>query len=155
MKLVLSLVTVAAMAGPFVALAAPAAGVVACGGIGADQRRVLAQESSGANLALEFFVAGHGDFVSGVDVSVKRLDRGGAEDALHVSADGPLCYARLAPGRYEIDATLNGALRSARATVPGTATRPVHVAIAFPEEAVRGDLDIRPTPEEKQEARTP
>jgi hypothetical protein len=74
---------------------------------------------------------------------------------MRVAAAGPICYAHLAPGRYRIEATLNGTTRTAQATVPEAAGKPAHVAIAFPETAAAGDLDIRPTPEEKQEARTP
>jgi len=137
------------------ALAAPAAGTFACGGIGADQRRALAEQAEGANLALEFFVANRGDFVAGADVSLVPLGPDARSGALHIAADGPICYGRVAPGRYLIEASLNGATRTAQATVPAGASRPVRVAIAFPEAAAPGDLDIRPTPEEKQEARTP
>jgi len=137
------------------ALAATASGTFTCGGIGADQRRALAERSEGANLALEFFVAHHGDFVGGAEVSLVPLGAAGGSGALHVAADGPICYGRVPPGRYRIEASLNGSTRTARATVPVGASAPVRVAIAFPEAAVRGDLDVRPTPEEKQEARTP
>jgi hypothetical protein len=137
------------------ALAAPAIGTFACGGIGADQRRALAERSQGANLAIEFFVANRGDFVGGADVSLVPLGAAGASQALHLVADGPICYGRVPPGRYRIEASLNGARRTAQATVPVGASAPVRVAIAFPEAATPGDLDVRPTPEEKQEARTP
>jgi len=137
------------------ALAATATGTFTCGGIGADQRRALAERSAGANLALEFFVANHGDFVGGAEVSLVPLGAAGGSGALHVAADGPICYGRVPPGHYRIEASLNGATRTARATVPVGASAPVRVAIAFPEAAAPGDLDVRPSPEEKQEARTP
>lgn len=137
------------------AQAAPATGTFMCGGIGADQRRALAESSDGANLALEFFVAGRGDFVSGADVSLVPLGATAGSGALHVAADGPICYGRVPPGRYRVEASLNGATRTAQATVPAGTSAPVRVAIAFPEAAAPGDLHLRPTPEEKQEARTP
>ncbi len=136
------------------ARAAPVTGSFACGGIGADQRRALAERSEGANLALELFVASRGDFVAGADVLLVPLGAGDA-GTLHVAADGPICYGRVPPGRYRIEASLNGTTRTAQATVPAGARAPVRVAIAFPESAAPGDLDIRPSPEEKQEARTP
>jgi hypothetical protein len=144
-----------ALAAALPAHAAPATGTFACGGIGADQRRALAERAEGANLALEFFVAGHGDFVSGADVALVPLDAAAGSDVLHVTADGPICYGRVPPGHYRVEASLNGARRSAQATVPVGTSTPVRVAIAFPAAAAPGDLDLRPTPEEKQEARTP
>ncbi len=130
-------------------------GAFVCGGVGADARRELAQETRGANLALEFFVARRGNYVSGVHFSLTRLDGPAAGQSVEVTADGPLCFVKVAPGRYRVDADLDGVKRSARTTIPGEVSRPVRVAVAFPEAAVRGDLDIRPTPEEREEARTP
>jgi hypothetical protein len=131
--------------------ALPASGVLACGGIGADQRAALAERSRGANLQLELFVAQHGDYVGGALVTVTPLAAGA--EPLSATADGPICYAQLAPGRYRVEATLHGITRTAQATV--RTGKPTHVAIAFPDAAAPGDLDIKPTPEEKQEARMP
>ncbi len=131
------------------------AGVLLCGGVGSGERDALAAQARGANLQLEFFIARRGNYVADVDVTLTPLD--GARDAhpVRVNADGPLCYIGVKPGRYRVDAEFNGVTRSARATVPAEPARPVRVAIAFPESAAHGDLDIRPTPEEKQEAKTP
>jgi len=93
--------------------------------------------------------------VADVDFAITPLDGPAAGRPVDGTADGPLCFVRLAPGRYRIDAELNGVRRSARATVPEHALRPVRVALAFPEEAARGDLETRPTPEEREEARKP
>ena len=130
-----------------------APGAFVCGGVGSDERRELAQEARGANLALEFFVAGRGDYVTDVDVELTPVDGGTA--ALEVTADGPICYVKLPPGRYRVQASFNGVTRSARATLPARASRPVRIALAFPEAAAHGDLETRPTPEEREEARTP
>jgi len=132
-----------------------APGAVVCGGIGSGERAALAEEARGTNLALEFFIAHRGDYVADVDFAITPLDGPAAGRPVDGTADGPLCFVRLAPGRYRIDAELNGVRRSARATVPEHALRPVRVALAFPEEAARGDLETRPTPEEREEARKP
>ena len=74
---------------------------------------------------------------------------------LQATADGPLCFTKLAPGRYRIEAELDGVTRTAGVTIPRQARHPVHVALAFPATAARGDLELRPTPQEREEARTP
>lgn len=130
-------------------------GAVVCGGIGSGERAALAEETRGTNLALEFFIAQRGDYVTDVDFAITPLDGPAAGRPVDTVTGGPLCYVKLAPGRYRIDAEFNGVRRSARATVPEHALRPVRVALAFPEEAARGDLETRPTPEEREEARKP
>lgn len=138
------------------AVTSPApAGAIVCGGIGAGERAALAEQARGANLALEFFVANRGDYVADVDLAITPLDGPAAGRPVDAAADGPLCYVKLAPGRYRIDAEFNGVRRSARVTVPEHARRTIRVALAFPEEAARGDLETRPTPEEREEARKP
>jgi len=131
------------------------AGELVCGGIGGDERRELAEESRGTNLALEFFVARSGDYVTGVNVALTPLDGPAAGQSIDVAAAGPLCFVKVAPGRYRIDADFNGITRSARASIPENPTHPVRVAIAFPQQAARGDIDTRPTPEEREEAKSP
>lgn len=142
-------------AATFSVSAVTAPGAVVCGGIGSGERAALEEEARGTNLALEFFIANRGDYVADVDFAITPLDGPAAGRPVDGMADGPLCFVRLAPGRYRIDAELNGVRRSARATVPEHALRPVRVALAFPEEAARGDLETRPTPEEREEARKP
>jgi hypothetical protein len=141
--------SVSAVTGPAVP------GAVVCGGIGSGERAALAEETRGTNLALEFFIARRGDYVTDVDFAITPLDGPAAGRPVDTVTGGPLCYVKLAPGRYRIDAEFNGVRRSARATVPEHALRPVRVALAFPEEAARGDLETRPTPEEREEARQP
>ena len=130
-------------------------GTLVCGGIGADERARLSADTRGANVALELFVARHGDYLGGAALAIVPLEGRAHGAALRATADGPLCYMRLAPGRYRIEAELDGVTRSARVTVPERAPDPVRVALAFPATAARGDLDIRPTPQEREEARTP
>ena len=148
-----AVVFAAAAASPVRAQAEP--GAMVCGGIGADERVALAEESRGADLALELFIASRGDYVAGAQVSVASLDGATRGEALRGTADGPLCYMKLAPGRYRIEGELNGVTRSARAVVPAHARQPVHVALAFPAQAARGGLGPQPTPQEREEAKTP
>jgi len=130
-------------------------GALVCGGIGADERAALAENARGANLALELFVAKRGDYVAGTHLEITPLDGAGRGRPIDAIADGPLCYMKLAPGRYRVEGELNGITRSARAIVPEHARHPVRVALAFPEDAVRGGLGPEPTPQEREEARTP
>lgn len=130
-------------------------GTLVCGGIGSDERAALADQARGANLALELFVAKRGDYVAGTRIEITALDGAGRGRTIDATADGPICYTKLAPGRYRVEGELNGVIRSARAVVPGHSRHPVHVALAFPEDAVRGGVGPEPTPHEREEARTP
>lgn len=130
-------------------------GAMLCGGIGAGERAALEREARGADLRIEMFIARRGDYVAGANVSVTPLDGAARGRSLRETADGPLCYMKLPPGRYEIQGEFNGITRSARAVVPGHARHPVRVALAFPEETARGGLGPEPTPQEREEAKTP
>ena len=70
-------------------------------------------------------------------------------------AQGPLCYLRLDPGRYRIEATFQGVTRGAQATVPRDAKRPVRVAIAFPKSVGDRQTDAASPEEKAQAARRP
>ena len=123
-----------------------------CGGVGSDDRRELASRMTGANLSLEMFIEKGGEYVANVDVKLQPL--GSREPALSVRTDGPICYLRVAPGRYRIEATFEGVTRSATATVAPSATKPVHVALAFPKSVGDRQTDAA-SPEEKAQARRP
>jgi hypothetical protein len=152
----LALLLGAAAAFPVPAATRPAVtGAIVCGGIGSGERAALAERTRGSSLALEFFIANRGDYVADVGFRITPLDGPAAGRPVDGVADGPLCYVKAEAGRYRIDAAFNGVHRSARATVPQDTHRPIRVALAFPEDAARGDLETRPTPEEREEARTP
>jgi hypothetical protein len=123
-----------------------------CGGVGSDDRAALASGMPGANLSLEMFIAKGGEYVADADVKLMRL--GSREPAFAARADGPICYLRVAPGRYRIEATFEGVTRSATATVAPSATKPVHVALAFPKSVGDRQTDAA-SPEEKAQARRP
>lgn len=128
--------------------AAANAAPLTCGGVGSDAREELEARSKDANLALEFFAGKRGQFVADVELTVTPVGGGGA---FSTTADGPLCFAHVAPGRYRIEASYRGATRLANATV-GNMGR-AHVAIGFPESVAEPD----PAPisaEEKRQERT-
>ena len=126
------------------------AGPLVCGGVGNDERRELASAAGGANMSLEFSLAGRGNYVADVDVTITPA-KGAPFTA---KADGPICYLTLAPGRYTVEATYNGTRKSTSATVPATGGKAVRLAMSFPPGAA--DIDPAPvSPEEKLQASKP
>ena len=93
------------------ALAAAAAGALdtqaamVCGGVGSDARRELASAASGANLSLEFSLAGRGNYVADVEVTLTPAGQG---TPVTLKTDGPICYLDLPPGRYTVELNVNG-----------------------------------------------
>ncbi len=135
------------------ALAARAAdeGPIVCGGVGNDERRDLAAAMRDSNVSLEFSLAGRGNYIADVDVTLTPAGKGA--EAISMKSDGPICYLRLAPGRYRIDAAYNGTVKSSTANVPAAGNR-LRVAMAFPPGAT--DIDPAPvSPEEKLQASKP
>ena len=132
------------------ALGAQAAALV-CGGIGNDERRELASAPSGANLSLEFSLAGRGNYIADVEVTITPA---GSGPALTVKTEGPICYLELPPGRYKVDASYNGTRKSASATIPQKGGKPLRLGMSFP--ATAADIDPAPvSPEEKRQASKP
>ena len=119
---------------------------LSCGGVGSDERHAMEANAERANLALEIFVSPGGEYLADVDVTLR-----GPGDALSVHTEGPICYVRVAPGRYRIEATFEGITRSAQVTVPAATSRPVRVALAFPKSVGDRQNDAA-SPEEKAQA---
>lgn len=107
-------------------------GVPVCGGVGSDERETLARHAKGANVALEFFIAGRGNYVA--DVDVRLTPEAHPERSLAMTTDGPICFLHVPPGRYRVEAAYNGHARKVVATIPEAAAQPVKVAIGFPEQ---------------------
>lgn len=120
-----------------------------CGGVGSDERRALADLGRDAGLEVVMVTAGRGAYVAGAELSLRGPSSGGA--TLQGVADGPICFFKLPPGGYRIEALLNGTRREARAVVKAGG-KPARVVIAFPEEKWDG---IRASDEEKRQARAP
>jgi hypothetical protein len=123
-----------------------------CGGVGSDARRELAANARDANLSLEIFVAQGGEYLADVDVALIPATPGG--QALRLRTEGPLCYLRVPPGRYRVEATFEGVTRSATANVPAAPAKPLHVALAFPKSVGDRQSDAA-SPEEKAQAARP
>lgn len=94
------------------------AGAVAylSGGIGQGEVHAIETAEEQWPLTLEFAQKDghHGDFVADVHVVVRDA-RGRL--ALTATSDGPFLLARLAPGRYLVDATLDGKTMHDKVTV--------------------------------------
>jgi len=77
------------------------------GGIGTDESMAIESASRQWPLTLEFAVKDgqHADFTADVNVVVRDAK---GHTALQTVASGPFLLARLAPGSYEVDATLGG-----------------------------------------------
>jgi len=142
------LITAIALLAPLGAQAATPS--VVCGGIGSDERHAMQAQAGDANVSLEFFVGKRGAYVADVELTFTPV-KGLPSFSTH--ADGPLCYARLDPGTYRVEATYRGATRVATAKV-SDAGAPVHLAMGFPESVAQPD----PAPvsaEEKRQASEP
>jgi hypothetical protein len=73
------------------------------GGAGTDERNEMMQQASQYDLALSF-AATSGNYLS--DVKVVVTDQQGRE-VINTTTTGPLFYADLAPGRYNVKVTYN------------------------------------------------
>ena len=120
-----------------------------CGGVGNDERRELATRAGGVALSLEFSLAGRGNYIADVDVTITPVN--GA--AFTAKTDGPICYLELPPGRYKVEAAYRGTRKSTTATVPAKPGKPVRIAMSFP--ATAEDIDPPISPEEKLQASKP
>ena len=142
------LITAIALLAPLGAHAATP--TVVCGGVGSDERRDMEALAGNANVSLEFFVGKRGAYVADVELTFTPVQ---GLPSFSTNADGPLCYARLDPGTYRVEATYRGATRTAMAHVSESGS-PVHLAMGFPESLAQPD----PAPvsaEEKRQASQP
>lgn len=82
---------------------AAAGGVeVASGGIGVEERTELIAARSAYNLRVTFANKGSGAYRADVDVEIRDVRAAGKPVVLEVRDAGPLLYANLPPGRYEV-----------------------------------------------------
>lgn len=77
------------------------------GGIGQDESAAIEKASKRWPLTLEFAVKDkrHADFVADVQTTVRNAK---GHPVLQVNTDGPFLLAKLAPGRYTVDASFAG-----------------------------------------------
>jgi hypothetical protein len=123
-----------------------------CGGVGSDSRYAMEDAARDANLRIELFIAQGGEYIAGVDLKLRPL---GAGDTVSVRSEGPICYLRVAPGKYRIDASFEGITRSAQADVPAMGKRPARVALGFPKSVGDRQTDAASPEEKEQAARRP
>lgn len=99
------------------------------GGIGLDESTAIKSASASWPLTLEFSVAApeRALFASGVKVEIR--DGKGAL-LLETTATGPYLLAKLAPGAYRIQATLDG--KALQRQVQIKARQPQRVALVWP-----------------------
>ncbi|MEO5736587.1 MAG: hypothetical protein ABIQ82_03915 [Variovorax sp.] len=99
------------------------------GGVGSDEAQFMETVSPRWAATLEFAVKDRADkqgadFAANVMVQVRDASSGNA--LLNATSDGPFMLARLEPGRYEVEATLNGQTLkqelTVRAGMPSKAT---------------------------------
>lgn len=95
------------------------------GSIGHDESAAIEKAAAHWPLLLEFAVKGRprAEFAADVEVTVRD---GRGHPVLHATASGPLLLARLAPGRYAVEARFAGK----------TLTERVRVASGHPAKAV-------------------
>ena len=121
----------------------------ACGGAGAEERAQLKLLQAEATASLLFVTAVRGGYLADVDFVVH--DRNGAA-VLQGRADGPMCFLRMPAGSYRVEASYQGAKRTASvqaARVPGKPTRAVMTFPRDPNETIAASA------EEKAQARAP
>ncbi len=90
------------------------------GGIGADEQETMRAASKEYNLQLTLASRGSGEYVADAAVSVR--ERGG-KAVLEIDPAGPLFYARLAPGSYQVQVTVRGKTQNQNVTLPSKGTR--------------------------------
>jgi hypothetical protein len=86
------------------------------GGVGEESLQRMRALAKDFNLQL-LFAAKAGNYLADVTVSIR--DARGA-NVLEATAGGPFLLARLAPGKYEVVATLDGVSVRQKATVAGS-----------------------------------
>ena len=75
------------------------------GGVGGDERDAMQAISKNYNLNLLFSLDGSGEYLSDVQVRIK--DTAG-NSLLDTVADGPMFFAKLKPGRYDLNVEQSG-----------------------------------------------
>ncbi len=103
----------------------------ACGGVGEEERDGLAALQSQANLSVMSVAGKRGAYLA--DVQLALYDAKSKSPRLEIKTDGPICLIHAAPGRYRIEASFDGAKRSAEATIAANGKRPARVVLVFPE----------------------
>jgi len=86
------------------------------GGIGEEERASMEASRDYFNLRLAFAARGSGEYLSSVRVRIADLNGG---ELLDTVTDGPLFYARLAPGTYRVTAAYGDEPQERRVRIGG------------------------------------
>lgn len=99
------------------------------GGIGIDESSAMKSVEKQWPLSMEFAEqqGSHAEYVAGVDVVVRDAS---GRTALQATTDGPFMMAQLPPGRYTIEASLDGTTKRKLVTIKGGA--PAHATFVWP-----------------------
>lgn len=84
------------------------------GGVGHEEVTYMRSISSQYNLQLLFALSDGGAYVSDVDVRIKSES---GQELMAVKSDGPMFYAKLPAGTYEVIVTYGGKPQTRKATV--------------------------------------
>lgn len=99
------------------------------GGVGGDEQNAMQALRADYNLHLLFSVAGTGEYVSDVKVSI--TDSGG-NTLMESVSDGPMLFAKLKPGRYTVAVDRDGQV--VHKTVKIVGTKRASLSFTWPQE---------------------
>ncbi|WP_411726992.1 carboxypeptidase-like regulatory domain-containing protein [Methyloglobulus sp.] len=99
------------------------------GGVGSDERDAMQAIRSDYNLSLLFSLQSTGEYLSDVKVSI--TDSSG-NTFLETVSDGPMLFAKLKPGRYNVTVELNGQVAHKKAIIVGN--KRTSLSFIWPEE---------------------
>lgn len=98
------------------------------GGVGGDEWDALQAAKADYNLRLLFTVQGTGEYLSNVNVSLTDAK---GNTTLEAVAEGPLFFAKLKPGRYTVNAALDGKTFQKKVTIGNK--KPVSLTFVWPQ----------------------
>ncbi|SAI21348.1 Uncharacterised protein [Bordetella ansorpii] len=88
------------------------------GGVGQEESSYLKSVSGDYNLRLQFALSDGGAYVSDVEVRVRNAS---GQDVLSAKSDGPIFYAKLPEGTYDLTVAYAGKPQSKKITLDGKA----------------------------------
>ncbi|MDD2046681.1 carboxypeptidase regulatory-like domain-containing protein [Pseudomonas putida] len=97
------------------------------GGIGLDESRAL-QQTRGYNLQITLSSGPDNKYQSGAEL---RIESAGGQPVLTLQDIGPMLYAKVPAGHYQVVASINGQQLRQQVLIDGTA--PVKVNLHWPE----------------------
>jgi hypothetical protein len=90
--------------------------VFVSGGVGGDEQQAMQAMRGDYNVYMLFSVKGTGKYVSDV---VVRIDDANGNSLMESMSEGPMLFARLKPGRYNVIANRDGQIQQKTAAVTG------------------------------------